>query len=295
METDLTPDRVLRRLEWRVLRRLDGRLPGDYRTLFRGEGTEFLDLRDYVWGDDVRRIDWNVTARTNELFVREFMEDREVTAWVLVDRSRSMAFGPEGRTKETVLVELAGTLARLLVRTGNRVGAVVYDGASLRTIPPRQGRNQALAVVAELLRPVAGGSSTQLTVLLDHAARLIRRRSLVVLLSDFISQPGWERPLLRMTERNEVLAIRIVDPLERELPDAGLLVVRDAESGEQLTIDSSDPELRRRLRAAAAAEDLAIDRAVAGARVDLHTISTRDDVVARLVGIAESRRRPRRR
>jgi uncharacterized protein (DUF58 family) len=289
----LTPERVLRRLEWHVIRRLDGRLQGDYRTLFRGQGTDFRDLRDYVWGDDVRHIDWNVTARMDELFVREFTEDRELSAWILVDRSPSMAFGRQGRTKEEVLVDLAGTLSRVLVRGGNHVGAVVYDGHQLWTVRPRQGRNQVLALMGELLRPVEGGASTDLRVLLEHSARLIRRRSMVVLISDFISKPGWERPLLRLTERNEVLAIRIVDPLERELPDAGLLVVRDAETGEQLMVDSSDPELRRRLRAAAEAQDASIRQAVAGARVDLHVMSTADDVVTGLVRIADSRRKRR--
>ena len=124
----LTPERVLRRLEWQVVRRLDGRLQGDYRTLLRGNGTDFLDLRAYEWGDDVRHIDWNVTARMDELFVREFMEDRELTAWLLLDRSRSMAFGAAERTKERVLCELAATFGQLLVRGGNRVGAIVYDG-----------------------------------------------------------------------------------------------------------------------------------------------------------------------
>ncbi len=238
-----------------MIRRLDGRLQGDYHTLLRGEGTDFLDLRSYEWGDDVRHIDWNVTARMDELFVRDFMEDRELTAWLLLDRSRSMAFGPVGRTKERVLCELAATFGQLLVRGGNRLGAIVYDGEHRRTIPPRQGRNQVLALVRELLRPVGRGPTTDLNELLESAARLVRRRSLVVLISDFISEPGWERSLLRLTERHEVVAVRLVDPREYELPDAGLLFVEDAETGEQLLVDSSDPELRRRLRAAADEHD----------------------------------------
>jgi uncharacterized protein (DUF58 family) len=290
----LTPERVLRRLEWQVIRRLDGRLQGDYRTLLRGHGTDFRDLRSYEWGDDVRHIDWNVTARMDELFVREFMEDRELTAWLLLDRSRSMAFGTVERTKERVLCELAATLGQLLVRGGNRVGAVVYDGDRQWTIPPRQGRNQVLALVRELLRPVSGGSVTDLNRLLDTAARLMRRRSLVVLISDFISEPGWERSLLRLTERHEVVAVRLVDPREYELPDAGLLFVQDAETGDQLLVDSSDPELRRRLLAAAEAQDETIRHAVASARVDLHVVSTEDDLVSAFVRMAGSGRRRRR-
>jgi uncharacterized protein (DUF58 family) len=290
----LTPERVLRRLEWQVIRRLEGRLQGNYRTLLRGHGTDFRDLRDYEWGDDVRHIDWNVTARMDEVFVREFMEDRELTAWFLLDRSRSMAFGSAQRTKESVLCELAATLGQLLVRGGNRIGAVVYDGGRLWTIPPRQGRNQVLALVRELLRPLHAGGVTDLKKLLDHAGRLVRRRSLIVLISDFISAPGWDRSLLRLTERHEVVAVRLVDPREYELPVAGLLVVQDAETGEQLLVDSSDPELRRRLLAAAEEQDAAIRHAVRGAGVALHVVSTEDDLLAAFVRMAEtsgSRRR----
>ena len=290
----LTPERVLRRLEWQVIRRLDGRLQGDYRTLLRGHGTDFRDMRTYQWGDDVRFIDWSVTARMDELFVREFMEDRELTAWLLLDRSPSMAFGAVERTKERVLCELAATFGQLLVRGGNRVGAIVYDGDQQRTILPRQGRNQVLALVGELLRPVGGGSLTDLKVLLDRAARLVRRRSLVVLISDFISEPGWERPLLRLTERHEVVAVRLVDPREYELPDAGLVYVQDAESGEQLLVDTSDPELRRRLSAVAEEQDEAIRRTVARARVDLHVVSTEDDLLGAFVRMAGAGHRRRR-
>jgi uncharacterized protein (DUF58 family) len=290
----LTPERVLRRLEWQVLRRLDGRLRGDYRTMLRGNGTDFLDLRTYEWGDDVRHIDWNVTARMDELFVREFMEDREVTVWLLLDRSLSMTFGAVQRTKERVLCELAATFGQLFVRGGNRVGAILYDGEHHRTLPPRQGRNQVLVLMRELLRPAGGGAATDLGRLLDTAARLVRRRSLVVLISDFITEPGWERPLLRLTERNEVVAVRLVDPREYELPDAGLLFVQDAETGEQLLVDSSDPHLRSRLLALAEEQDRVIQRGVDQAHVDLHVVSTEEDLVSAFVRMSESRRGRRR-
>jgi uncharacterized protein (DUF58 family) len=291
----LTADRVLRRLEWQVIRRLDGRLQGNYRTLLRGHGTDFRDVREYETGDDVRHIDWNVTARMDAMHVRQYTEDRELTAWLLLDHSPSMGFGPVSRTKERVLCEVSATIAQLFVRGGNRVGAIVYDNDSLRTIPPRQGRNQVLTLLAELLRPLGGkGRVTDLRTLLDLAPRVIRRRSLVVLVSDFISEPGWERSLLRLTERHEVVAVRLVDPREYELPDAGLIVVEDAETGEQLTVDSSDPEFRRRLRAAGEDRERAVRDAARRAGVDLHVISTDDDLVAALVRIVDSRKRPRR-
>ena len=286
----LTADRVLRRLEWQVIRRLEGRLQGNYRTALRGLGTDFRDVRQYETGDDVRHIDWNVTARMDEMYVREFAEDRELTAWLLLDHSPSMGFGPVSRTKERVLCDVTGTMAQLFVRSGNRVGALVYDNDSVKTIPPRQGRNQVLVLVDELLRPVRrGGMVTDLRRLLDTAARMIRRRSLVVLVSDFISQPGWERSLLRLSERHEVVAVRLVDPREFELPDAGLIVVEDAETGEQLMVDSSDPEFRRRLRAAGEEREKAVLDAARRAGVDLHVVTTEDDVVSAFVRIVESR------
>jgi uncharacterized protein (DUF58 family) len=180
------------------------------------------------------------------------------------------------------------------VRGGNRVGAIIYDGDDVWTIRPRQGRNQVLTLVHELLRPVPGGSATDLSKLLGTAARVVNRRSLIVLVSDFISEPGWERPLLRLTERHEVVAVRLVDPREYELPDAGLLYVEDAETGEQLLVDSSDPELRRSLLAVTEEQDAAIRHGVAQARAVLHVVSTEDDLVSAFVQMAESGRRRRR-
>ncbi|MFP5370935.1 MAG: DUF58 domain-containing protein [Actinomycetes bacterium] len=292
----LTPDRVLRRLEWQVLRRLEGRLQGEHRTALRGHGTDYLDLRGYSDGDDIRHIDWNVTARMDELFVREYTEDRELTAWLLLDRSGSMGFGPTQRTKEHVLHEVTAVTAQLLARGGNRIGAIEYDNEHQHTVPPRQGRDQVLVVLRELLTPTTAtgtGAVTDLGRLLDLAARTVRRRSLLVVVSDFISDPGWERPLQRLAARHEVVAIRVCDRREIELPDAGLIVVQDAETGEQLLVDTSDPELRRRLRQVADQRDGAIAEATARAGVDLHTISTEDDLLLAFVRLIESRRRRR--
>jgi len=293
--TPLTADRVLRRLEWHVIRRLDGRLQGSHRTLTRGQGTDFRDLREYQPGDDVRHVDWNVTARMDELFIREYFEDRELTAWLLLDRSPSMTFGPTDRTKADLLRDFATTFAHLLVRSGNRVGAIFYGSELERVIPPRQGRNQVLVLLRDLLRPVVpSGAITDLGGLFAHAARVARRRSLVVVVSDFISTPGWEDGLRRLTERHEVVAVRLFDPREFELPDAGLIAVQDAETGEQLLIDSSDPEFRARLGQAGVDRALAVRAAARRAGVDLYTISTDEDLVAAFVEIVESRSRRRR-
>jgi uncharacterized protein (DUF58 family) len=288
------PERILERIDWQVVRRLDGMLQGDYRSLLGGHGLDLSGLREYQVSDDVRHIDWNVTARLDEAHVRQYTEDRELTAWLLLDRSPSMGFGPLDRTKERVLADLSATIAQLLVRNGNKVGAVLYNNAIERTMPPRQGRDQVLLLIRDVLSPVRSlGTVTNLAPLLDTAAAMIRRRSLVILISDFISEPGWEQPLRRLTERHEVVAIRLFDRREFELPDAGLIVVQDAETGEQLVIDSSDAELRGRLRAAAGQREQELQWATRRAGVDLHTVSTDDDLVAALVRLIESRRRRR--
>jgi uncharacterized protein (DUF58 family) len=290
-----TPERLLRRLEWRVIRRLDGQLQGDYRTMFRGAGIDVADLREYELGDDVRHIDWNVTARTDVAHVRTFLEDRELTAWLLLDRSPSMSFGPTERSKETVLVEVATALARVLTRAGNRVGAILYNNAVERTVPPRNGRRQVLQLAHELLRPPTPSTgTTDLRGLIEAGAALARRRSLVFVISDFISEPGWERSMARLTERHEVIAIRLIDPGESELPDTGWIVVEDVETGELLSVDTSDPEFRRRFAEVAAAREAEIRDLAKAAGVPLYDVSTEDDLVRALVRMVQSRKRQRR-
>src|SRR6185437_15495364 len=257
------PERLLVRLEWRVIRRLDGRLAGGYHTAHRGTGIDLAGLREYTEGDDARHIDWNVTARLNEPQLRVFTEDRELTVWLVLDRSASMTVGAPGRGKNDVLSELALVLARLFGRGGNRVGALLfdtglYDIGTVRIVPPGTGRRHALRISAELARTAGagrsgsagrGGSTTDLAAMLDAVAKLARRRALIVVISDFIGDGDWGRSLLRLVLRHEVVALRVIDAADDELPNVGLVVVEDAETGEQLVIDSSDPMLRTRLRA----------------------------------------------
>ncbi|HEY4331569.1 MAG TPA: DUF58 domain-containing protein, partial [Ilumatobacteraceae bacterium] len=246
-------------------------------------------------GDDVRHIDWNVTARTDVAHVRTFLEDRELTAWLLLDRSPSMGFGPTERPKEAVLVEVATSLALVLTRGGNRVGAVLYNNSVERTIPPRNGRTQVLRLAHELLRPSARArGSTDLKGLIEAGAAMARRRSLVFVISDFISEPGWERAMSRLTERHEVIAIRLVDPRELELPNAGWIVVEDVETGELISVDTSDPEFRRRFAIAAAAREAEVRELAKQAGTPLYDVSTEDDLVRALVRMVGSRKRQRR-
>lgn len=292
----VTPERLLRRLEWRVIRRLDGLLQGDYRTLFYGAGTDFADLREYEPPDDIRHIDWNVTARMNSPYVRQYVEDRDITAWFLLDLSPSMGFGPATRPKELVLLDIVGTLARLLIRNGNRVGAMVYNNRLERTIPPRSSRNQVLRLLRAVQQKgeAPAGTTTDLTPLLTAALHTLKRRSLVLLISDFFSEPGWERRLALLSRRHEVLAIRLYDPRENELPAAGMVVVEDAETGEQLTVDTSNPTFRRRFQEVAERREAALNENVRRAGVDLYTVSTEEDLVQAIVRMASLRKRRRR-
>lgn len=292
-----TPDRILRRLDWQVIRRLDGLLQGDYRTLFFGTGIDFSDLREYQPMDDIRHIDWNVTARMNNIYVRQYVEDREITAWFLLDLSPSMAFGRKDRTKRTVMIEVVATLARLLSRNGNRVGAMLFNNRLAGTIPPRGGRIQVLRLIREMLAegdPPAG-DSTDLSPLLHAAINTIKRRSIVFLISDFFSEPGWERPLTLLNRRHELIAIRTFDALESELPDAGLIVVEDAETGEQILVDTSSLAFRRRFQEISRGRETLLQEKLKQAGVDLFTISTGEKLVPAIVRMAALRKRRKRR
>lgn len=294
---DETPDRLLLRIEFRVLRRLDGLLQGANRTLAYGSGLDFADLREYQFEDDVRHIDWNVTARLDAPHVRTFHEDRDLTAWFLVDRSGSMEFGPSGRSKAAASAEFVTAMARLLTRDGNRVGAILYDRAVERVVAPSTGRRHVLRVAREMLRPLKrhrSTSTTDLAGLVDAALARIQRRSLVFVVSDFMSEPGWEDRLNWLSRRHDVVAVRVVDPSENELPDAGLVAITDAETGEQIVVDTRDPGFRQRFAAAAASRQQALTHAFRSAGIDCFSLHTDRTVVDTLLEMARSRRKGRR-
>lgn len=288
------PEQVLRRLEWTVLRRLDGLLHGDYRSLFRGEGVDLADLREYRYADDVRHIDWNVTARLQVPYVREYHEDRELAAWFVLDLSGSVDFGSGAAKKLAIATEFTAVLARVLTRRGNRVGAILYGNEVEAVMPPRSGRTQVLHLMSRMdKRPAAAarGPGTDLRALISTALQVVRRRALVFVVSDFISAPGWDQPLAQLGQRSEVVAIRLIDPLERAMPDLGLVLMQDAETGEQLYVDTGDAGFRRRFEAAAQAREEALFAAFGNAGVDALELATDDDLVATVVRFAEMRKR----
>ncbi|MGH7926740.1 MAG: DUF58 domain-containing protein [Candidatus Binatia bacterium] len=285
-------ENVLRHLEWTVIRRLDGLLHGDYQTLFRGFGLDLADLREYQYHDDVRYIDWNVTARLMTPYVRVYNEDREVMAWFLLDLSPSVDFGSHAK-KRSVSTEFVTVLARLLTRHGNRVGALFYGDSVDTVIPARSGRRHALHILHRMLARTERSSSvaTNMGDFLKTAFRVMQRRSLVFIVSDFISAPGWAEPLAHLAQRHEIVAVRLYDPMEMELPDLGLLVMRDAETGEQLFVDTHDRSFRKRFAALAEKRETELRSAFRQAGVDALELSTDDNLVDAILRFADLRKR----
>jgi len=289
------PERILEGLEWTVIRRLDGLLQGDYRSLFRGFGLDLAGLREYQFQDDVRQIDWNVTARLCDPYVRLFNEDREITAWLLLDLSPSVDFGSHEVKKRDRLFELVGIISRLLTRHGNRVGAVFFGGAAETVIPPGGGRRHVLHLLATLLAQpeLPESPPTDLNALLRNAGRIIKRRSLVFVVSDFFSSTPWTAPLGRLALRHELIGVRLIDPLESELPDAGFILMKDAETGEDLLVDTHARGFRARFAERAARRETEIAAHFRRAGVDVLELSTEEDPVASIVRFVEKRKRGR--
>jgi uncharacterized protein (DUF58 family) len=288
-----SPEQVLQRLDWTVVRRLDGLLQGDYRTLFHGFGLDLAELREYQFSDDVRYIDWNVTARMQTPYIRQYMEDREVTAWFLLDLSPSVDFGTVKTMKRNLLIDFVTVLARLLTRHGNRMGAIIYGGKVEKIIPAQGGKIQVLRLVNDLLNlpQLKHAPETNLAVLLETALRTLRRRSLVFIISDFISAPGWEKPLGMLAQRHEVLAVRLYDPREIEMPDIGPVTFEDAETGAQLYIDTHDRKFRQRFIEAARRREYTLNQVLQRHGVDILPLSTEGDMVNEIFRFTTLRKR----
>ena len=290
-----TSENLLRRLQLPVVRRLEGLLQGEYRSPSRGDGLDLADLREYQFHDDVRRIDWNATARLDTPYVRDYLEDREISVWFLLDMSPSMRFEGVSVTKHTVLVDFTTLMCRLLLGRGNRAGAMIFSGKIDRLIPANGGRRQLLRILNEVAGHRPSPGSTDLKQVLKDAAATIRRRSLIFVVSDFISAPGWEDSLTALAMRHDVVAVRLTDPLETRMPDLGFLTFQDAETGEQLFVDTHAKSFRARFAAAADARDRALRAAFEKAGVDGLELATEDDVADALVRFCDMRKQSLRR
>jgi len=299
-------ERLLHKLEWTVIKRLDGLLQGNYRTLMRGAGIDLADLREYQPHDDVRHIDWNVTARLDVPHVRVFSEDRDMIAWFLLDLSPSVDFGPPGQTKRDILAGFVAVLSRLLTRHGNRVGAVLHTGGGDGgSVPEQHGQARDLVLPAGSSRrhvlhllhcihlrrpaPTATPGTTHLHRLLHTAQGVLRQRAAVFVVSDFLSAAGWEKPLGQLTQRHDVVAVRLLDWLEMELPDVGLIMLRDAETGEQVQVDTRDKAFRQRFQNLAAQREAQLQESLARAGVDTLELATDDDLLDAMMRFAQLR------
>ncbi len=288
------PEALLRALDISIGRRVEGLLAGDYRSSLHGEGSELALVRPYVPGDDVRRMDWNVTARTSEPHVRVTLAERVLVSWLVLDTSVSMQFGTADRRKADVAEGVAIAVGHLATRRGNRLGVVTFGGASPQALPPRQGRRGLIGLLSALhadadATPPAG--TTSLGEALKRTNALARQRSLVVVVSDFRGRRDWRRRLLELASRHDVVAVEIRDPREQELANAGVLWLVDPETGNQLRVDTRSKRLRERFAVAAASERGEVSRALSSVGARHVVLTTEGDWLRDFAVFLRRRRR----
>ncbi len=275
----------VRRLEIRARRRVDDLFGGQYHSAFKGQGIEFAEVREYQPGDEVRTIDWNVTARTGHPFVKRFVEERQLTVILAVDCALTSAFGTVHRTKHTLGTETGAVLALAAGRNNDRVGVHIFgaqgmtEGESLH-IPPSKGRSHSLRLIRALIDASPGDRASDLALELAEIGRTHRRRAVIFVLSDFLgglnntSEPDWAMPMRMLSRKHEVIALQLTDPAEFALPKAGMITMIDPVTGRRFTVDTSSKRVRTKYAAAAAREDALIAKALRSAKVDRVQLST---------------------
>jgi uncharacterized protein (DUF58 family) len=273
------PAQALRALQIEVRRRLQGLLAGDYRSSQFGDGVELAQVRPYIPGDDVRKMEWNVTARMGEPHVRVNLAERVLVTWLLLDASPSMQFGTGERRKADVADGVAIAVGHVATRRGNRLGVLTFGDAKPLTLPPNQGRAGLLGLLTALQREPEEDQvgATSLGAALSRTAAIARQRGVVVIVSDFRGPLDWRKPLLQLMSRHEVLAVEIRDPREQELPDVGDLWLVDPETGRQLRVDTRSRSLRERFAQAAAEERTGVARVLSALAVPHAVLSTSGD------------------
>ena len=286
------PEEILRRLELTITHRLDGLLQGNYLGLVPGHGSELGETREYVAGDDVRRIDWNVTARMQAPYIRQTIADRELETWLVVDRSPSVDFGTAACEKSDLVLAAAASIGFLTSHTGNRIGAVLAEPTGDRIFPARGGRQHLMSVLHTLATSERSESgSADLAGALTRLTTLFGRRGLVVVISDFLDGDAWQKPLQRLAVRHEVLAIEVIDPRELELPNVGMLALVDPESGRLVHVDTSHQRTRTRYASAALDQRRLIAENLKRAGADQMTLRTDRDWLRDIVRFVAMRNR----
>jgi len=288
------PDRLLRALDWRVRKRIDGLLSGEHQATLLGPGLELAQIRRYEPGDDVRAIDWNVTARTGEAHVREYVAEKAMTMWVLLDQSASMAFGTQDRRKADVARGVVLAAGHLAARSGNRLGIMTFGNGAPQVVPPARGRAGMIAVLRALeAAPQRAAGATSVGEVLERAARTFRTRGAIVIVSDWRGPSDWRDPLIQLVARHDVLAAEIADEREVELPDVGELWLVDVETGRQLRADTGDARIRQRFSEAASRERTEVRRAIRATGADHVLLTTSGDWLRSLAAFLVYRRRRR--
>lgn len=287
-------ERSLRLLELTIQRKLDGLVHGDHESTSLGAGTEGGEGRLYQPGDDVRRIDWNLTARSGDVMVRDTIADRVLETWIVVDASASLDFGTAAQEKRDLAASVAGAFGLLVVRGGNRIGAVVFDGQQARVVPPRTGRSAVVDLVARLSRrPRAGEGDASLAAALRKVRLLARRPGLIVVVSDLLDASDWAGELRALGARHDVVVAHVTDPREDQLPAVGMLALVDPETGRRREVQTSSRRFRERYAAAAAERRSGIEGRLRQARVEAFTVSTDRDWLRDVIDHVVARRRRR--
>ena len=289
----MSPEEVaaeVRRIEITTRHLVRDIVAGEYSSAFRGRGVEFAEVREYQPGDDVRMIDWNVTARLGSAYIKRFLEERELTILFAVDYSASGAFGTRRRTKRALAVEVCAVLALAAARNNDRVGTAFFTDRLERYVPPRKGRRQVLRVISELLAHEPTGRGTDLAGSLLALEPLLRRRSVLFLVSDFLAD-GWRPVLGRLARRHDVIAVQLVDPRERELPDVGTVALQDAETGAWRWVDTASPRVQDAVRARVARFDAELTSAVEEGGADLLRLDAGEPYGERLLAFFRRRER----
>jgi len=295
---------AVRRLEIRARRRVDNIFGGSYHSAFKGRGIEFAEVREYEPGDDVRTIDWNVTARSGRPHIKRFVEERQLTVLVALDCSATTAFGAVKRTKHAMMTEAAAVLTLAASRNNDRVGLCLFGARTLRAgrtlhIEPTKGRTHSMRIIRELIEASPGETHADIPAVLTEIGRTHKRRSVVILISDLLSglnnehEPTWARPLRMLARRHEIVALRCTDPRETDLPRCGMMRVHNPVSGRRAVIDTDSRRVRERYRARAIEETARIVRALERARVDHTELSTGSDPLDDLARFFSTRGRRR--
>ncbi len=280
----------IRRIEIRTRHKVEDLFAGSYLSVFKGRGIEFDEVRPYQYGDDVRAVDWNVTARMGELYIKRFIEERELTVLLMVDVSGSQDFGSVGRFKREAVAEMAALLAFAASRNNDKVGLLLFTDRVEKYFPPRKGRRHILRLVRELLIFQPAGRGTDLKFALDYSNQMLKRRGVVFLLSDFQANPGTYRKALNVAgRRHDLVAIDLRDPLEKNIAPIGLIVLEDAETGELVEVDTADPAWRKTFRLRQEQNDAALQQVLNGAKVDRIYLATPDDFVGALTRFFQNR------